>query len=239
MKTKHFLLITLLLLFNKTIFAAETEIRIPLAFTAHFELYKNGLHVADTKYQLSKKDNNFLFRSVTKLTGLLSLFSDDKITEESTFEVSDKKFNLIKYQFIQSGGTQLTINSTVDVKKKNISTVINNDNPHISKFTQQPWDKLSVLLALMTSVKDQKETISFKVLDKSEIKNYDFTYAGTKEIELEEDEWKQTVLWARQGDTKKTIFFLDPNAYYIPIKIEQFKNNKLTATLLLSELTWN
>ena len=239
MKIKFFIFITLLLLVTKANLAAENKISIPPLFTAHFELYKNGLHVADTTYQLSKKDNIFFFRSTINVTGLLSLFSDDKIIEKSSFKITDNEFNLINYQFIQSGKTQLSIHSTVDTKQKAISTTINNEAPLLKRFIKQPWDKLSILLALMTSVKDQKETVSFNVLDRNDIKPYDFTYAGSQEIELGEDEWKLAVLWKRQDDTKETIFFLDPEAYFIPLKIEQFKNHTLNATLLLSGLTWN
>ena len=237
MKLIAFFLASLLL----SSFAQATDLRtgIPASFVAQFELYKSGLPVANTTYQLSGKDNHYSFQATTRLKGLLSLFSDKQIIETSVFQLSSSEYYPLSYQFQQTGDKAKSIKSTINSEDKTISTIINNQPPININFKQPPWDKLSILLALMTSANGHDDKLAFEVLDRGKIKNYDFIYAGIEEIELEEDEWKKTVLWKRQDNNKKTLFFLDPGRRYIPIKIEQFKNQELTATLWLKELIWN
>ena len=237
MKAIQYLLIALMLTSPATQ-ATDLKPEIPALFTAHFELYKSGIPVANTTYQLSKKDN-YYFQSTTKLKGLFSLFSDEEITEKSSFQITSTDYYPVNYSFQQTGENPLSVSSTTNLKDKTISTTINNQAPVKITFDEVPWDKLSILLALMNSAKDQDSTLSFDVLDRGQIKNYSFSYAGIEEIELEEDEWKKTVLWKRQDKNKETIFFLDPERHYIPVKIEQFKNHKLNATLWLQQLIWN
>jgi len=56
------------------------ETLFPPAFNATYEMNKSGLVVAEVKYQLNHQQQT-RFTSVTLLTGLASLFSNNKITE--------------------------------------------------------------------------------------------------------------------------------------------------------------
>ena len=210
----------------------------PPAFNATYEINKSGLVVAETKYQLSHQQQT-RFTSVTLLTGLASLFSNNKITEESVFKTTTPvTIQLQQYQFQQTGDDSQSINSVISWQQQSITTTINKETPIISSFTQTLWDKHSAFLALMTHANDQKKSLVFNTLDKGIIKPYNFKFIRTKEIELDDDEWKQAVVWQIENHKKRVIFYLDPNNHYIPLKIEEYRNSRLRATLWLTELNW-
>ncbi len=214
----------------------------PPAFDATYEMNKSGLVVAETKYQLSHQQQT-LFASVTLLTGFSSLFGNDKITEESLFKATTPAtiptaIQLQQYQFHQTGDESKSINSTVNWQQQNITTTINEQAPIISVFADTLWDKHSIFLALMTHANNQKQALVFNTLDKGLVKTYNFKFIGTKEIELDDDEWKPVAIWQIENFKKKLIFYLDLNDHFIPLKIEEYRHSRLRATLWLTELNW-
>ncbi len=230
--------IGVLLICSTAIKAEQKDNLFPADFSAVFELYKSGMAVAETEYRLHSQQQ-INFQSTTTLKGLASLFSNDKIVEESQFEITTPASVQLKhYQFKQTGDKNKNIHSVVNWHQQNIKTTIDEQPVITSSFTQIIWDKHSVLLALMSQANDQKKTLSFNTLDQGKIKQYNFSFIGTKEIELDDDEWKQTSIWQRENNSKKIIFYLDPNDHYIPLKIEEYKNQRLRATLWLKELNW-
>lgn len=224
------------LLICSTPVTAETLF--PPAFNATYEMNKSGLVVAETKYQLNHQQQT-RFTSVTLLTGLASLFSNNKITEESLFKATTPAtIQLQQYQFYQTGDESKSINSTVNWQQQNITTTINEQAPIISAFADTLWDKHSIFLALMTHANDQKPALVFNTLDKGLVKTYNFKFVGTKEIELDDDEWKPVAIWQIENPKKKLIFYLDLNDHFIPLKIEEYRHSRLRATLWLTELNW-
>jgi Protein of unknown function (DUF3108) len=218
--------------------AVNAEALFPPAFNAVFELYKKGLGIAETKYQL-RHQSQVHFTSNTHLIGFASLFSNDTVIEESVFDVTTPAAIKLKhYQFEQTGEKSKSIVSAIDWQQQKITTTINKQAAITSTFKQTLWNKHSVLLALMTHANDEKKTLVFNALDKGIVKQYSFRFIGTKEIELDDDEWKKTAVWQRENSHKKTIFYLDPTEHHIPLKIEEYRNQQLRATLWLTELNW-
>lgn len=210
----------------------------PSSFSATYELEKNGFSVAETRYTF-KKNPQISFQSSTSLIGMASLFSNERIIESSMFETTiPASVKLIHYQFEQTGKKSKTINSTVNWQHQSISTIINTQAIPDTEFSQTIWDKHSAFLALMMLANENKKVISFNALDEGKVVGYVFNFIGTKEIELYDDEWKNTSVWQRQNSNKTLTFYLDPAKQNMPLKIEEHRNQTLRATLWLKELNW-
>lgn len=237
---KHFLT-GVLFIYCAALNAENGSTPFPANFNAVFGLYKNGFMVAETKYSLLRQQNELTFTANTTLSGFASLFDDSAITETSRFDTSSADVvKLASYQFEQTSDEKKSINSIINWQQHNITTRINQQAAIItSSFTPPIWDKHSVFLALMTQAHNSKGALLFNALDEGIIKQYRFTFIGTKEIELGIDEWKKTVLWQTESGYKTIIFYLDPNNHYVPLKIEQYKKRKLRVTLWLKELIWH
>lgn len=211
---------------------------IPKNFLAQFTLYKRGFPVAETTYQFTRDKNSAAFKHVSLPSGLTSLFSNNKVEEKSTLNASENTLKAKTYQFTQTGDKNISIDSRFDWKKKTISTSHNQQPATEISFEHYIWDKSSTLLALISLAHNQRKSIFLHSFDGIKIKKYKLEYAGQREIELDDDEWIVSDIWKRKDGKKQVIFYLDPNSSYFPVKIEQYKNNKLDATLLLKELKW-
>lgn len=230
---KHFFIGVLFICYS----AVNAETLLPPAFNATFDFQKSGLTVAQIQYNLTHKQQS-LFKTHTTLSGLASIFSNDEITEESLFNLTPASLQLIHYQLKQTGKENKNINSVINWQQKNITTTINRQVAINNTFTNTLWDKNSVLLALMVHAGNKYKSLTFTTLDEDSIKEFKFDYIGTKDIELDNDEWKTTSIWQRKNNNKKVIFYLDPKDHYIPLKIEEYRNQRLRATLWLTELNW-
>ena len=232
------LLSGVLLICSTTLKAERAEVSFPTDFKASFELYKRGVLVAETEYQLQRKQQ-IVFQSNTSLKGFVALFKEDNITEQSLYSLATPvSAQLNSYQFKQSGDKNKSISSIVNWQQQNITTTIDKQAVITSALKQPIWDKHSIFLALMSRLDAETKRLTFNILDKGKISKYDFNFTGTKEIEMDEDEWIKTSVWQRESKNRKTIFYLDPANRYIPVKIEQYKNQQTQATLWLKELNW-
>jgi len=236
---KKTLLILLGLLFTHPLLQASPVIQhIPKNFVAQFSLYKSGFPIAETEYRFTRDKNNASFQHVSLPSGFTSLFSDNKVEEKSTLNTSENTLKVKTYQFTQTGDKNISISSRFNWNNKTISTINNQQPATETRFEHYVWDKLSTLLALMSYAHDQSTSIFLHSFDGVKIKKYELKYAGKREIELDDDEWIVSDIWKRKDGKKQVIFYLDPDKNYFPVKIEQYKNQKLRATLLLKQLKW-
>jgi len=228
-----------LLFINPNLQASPATQQIPKDFTAQFALYKNGFPIAETEYRLTREKNNVTFLHVSLPSGLSSFFSKDRVEELSTLELSDKLLKVKKYQLTQTGDKNINIKSVFNWENHTISTSHGTNAVIKSHFNNYIWDKSSTLLALIAYAHDTSKSILLQSFDGSEVTNYELKYAGQREIELDDDEWVNTDIWKRDDGKKQVVFYLDPNSNYFPVRIEQYKRQKLRATLLLKELKWH
>lgn len=215
-----------------------TAADLPPAFSASYELQKNGLPVAETNYTFSKTQPSAVFKSDTRLTGMASWFSNEQVTETSQLVLQANSIQVRHYQYLQTGNDNLSINSLFDPASQKINTTINQQPPVITDYHPPVWDKLSMLIALMSSAARLDKKLQLQTLDKGLIKKYQLIQKGYQEIEIDEDQWIKAQVWQRQHKNKKTVFYLDPSAHFLPLKIEQYKRDKRRATLLLKEIQW-
>jgi len=213
--------------------------QLPPAFNASYDLLKKGLPIAETQYQFSKNSTSALFNSNTQLTGMAAWFSDEQLSESSQFEFSNNQVRVVSYQYHQTGKKALSINSIFNKDKENIVTRINQQTAINTDYQTPVWDKLSMLIVLMASANHENKSLQFNAIDNGEIKSYQLSKTGVKEIELDEDNWIKTIRWQRINKNRKTVFYLDPKQHFLPVKIEQYKRDKRRATLLLKEIQWH
>jgi len=230
------LFIGVLLICSTAIKAGEAQTLPAKNFNAVFELYKSGLLVAESQY-IFRQQQQPNFKSSSHLKGFVSLFNESEIAEQSFFDTSKNHIRLTQYQYKQTGDNNKQISSLVDWKRQRITTIRNDQKEIITPFKNTIWDKHSLLLALMSNAQKNDKELNLQVLDKGIVKLYKFIYTGSKEIELDEDEWVVTSVWQRQTGNRKTVFYLDPKNHFIPLKIEQHKNQQ-QATLWLKEINW-
>lgn len=216
------------------------SLQLPPPYHASYQLLKNGIPVANADFVLKYDEQRIHFSSVSKVSGLAAMFRKDEIHESSVLDRQHNPPRLIEYQYRHTGGKKKrAVSIRIDWQSKTAQT-INDGKSTNTPVTEPLWDRFSIQLPIMHAAGRSHDKQQFKVIDKNQLKVFTVEYLGHEKIETNLDQWIETDQWQSQAEssTRKTVFWLAPNQHYLPIKIEQYKNGDLNATLLLSNVQW-
>lgn len=210
-------------------------------YKAEYIVEKYDSAVARAKYRLDFIDGHYIYNMQTKLTGFLSLFRNDTLTEKSLL---DNSLRLQEYTYDQKSEdknryTRFDINWRMDNNSINgIANVTNAGKHYTLPLHQLTWDPLSVQLKLMSDIDSSKETYTYQVINRGQLKSYTFEVIGNDQIEVDEDIYETIALQRRHGK-KLTRFWLGKDYQYIPVRIDSYKNGKLETSIILDSFDIN
>lgn len=193
----------------------------PAQFDADYALYIKGVKVADMQRTLTHlHDGKYRFRSYTHATGLISLFRDEHVVEQSTWEFDSGTLKPLRYLYARTGGSKerrVTVN--FDWAKNLITNTVNGDS---WKMPTQPlvMDKLLYQFAIMYDLEAGKHSLSYTIADGGKIKTYKFESRGQEKIDTplgKLDTLK--VVRYRRNSTRETTLWCAIRFKYLPVKV--------------------
>lgn len=218
----------------------------PPDYTATYHVDKFGTTVGLSTITLKQAENEVHYSQNVELVGFVSWFKKDRVSENSWLTKNENNIYLLKkYQYIHTHSKKnrdslieadWTINKnnqlagTIigDVRGKNIALQTN----------ERVWDTLSFQLALMSDVSNKTNNYHYNVISRGIIKKYSFTQTGEEVLEINDREYR-TVILERHGGKKSTKIWLSTELHYVPILIENYKDDELDSTLTLDTITFN
>lgn len=214
------------------VFAEQT---LPSSFTAEFLLYTKGVKVARMHREYINGDNGrYLYRSQTEAVGLISLFRNDQILEETNWILDGSNIIPIHYSY-----------SHTQTKKERLVT-IDFDWEH-GKITNdingEAWDmpvksgtldKLLYQLAIMRDLKRGNFPISYTIADGGKIKTYDFELLGEEILETPLGDMHTIKLFRHKPNSKRqTTLWCASGLEYLPVKVENIeKDGRKTVAII-------
>jgi len=212
---------------------------LPNAFEAEFSLYTKGAKVAKMKRSLSLLENGqFLYRSETYITGLLSLFKKDHIIEQSTWYLHEKQIRPLLYSYEHTGGKKdRNVIIHFDWSSKQITNSINGAS--WSMQTQPDiMDKLLYQLAIMHDLKVGKEQLAYTIADGGKIKIYNFTMLGEEIIKTPIGNLHTLKLERQRPDSRrKTTLWCAQELKFLPVKVENIETDGRKTTAIINSLS--
>lgn len=206
-------------------------------FEADYVLRSKGLEVAHIKRsveRLSNGDYRYLSRSET--VGVVSLFRDDKIIEESRWKNTAAGFQPVHYRYDHSGRKKnRQVNIGFDWDDNTVQMQVN-DNSWQTELEPRTLDKLLYQLAIMRDLSAGHDSINYKVADGGRIKDYAFEILGEETIETPYGTFNTVKVERHRDDTEReTIFWCATELGYLPIKIVHIEPDGLQTTTLLTD----
>jgi len=99
-------------------------------------------------------------------------------------------------------------------------------------------DTLSVQIALIHELLAGRMPTRFVLLDKDEIKDYDYTAEGQERVASALGEHDTIKYRSRRPDSdRSTLFWCAPDLGYLPVKVERRKGSKVEWSMTLTTLT--
>lgn len=205
-------------------------------FSYTYALSKNDFTVAHVKRTLRVSVNRFNFSSYAYPVGFASLFVSDTINEQSIFTLQNNQLRSQSYSLVKKADKiKEQFHLDFDWVKK-IITDSRLSTPF--KLTENSYDPLSFQLALARSVKNQKNELSFTLVDNRHIKTYQLESLGSEQLETDAGNFT-TAKYAYFDTVKKrkVIIWCAVELEYLPVQIRRIDDDGDYGTLKLISLT--
>jgi len=211
-------------------------------FEVEYEVGNNHINAGSALLQLEKSGSNWIYSLKTKPTGVFKLTGKGNIQEISEFTVSSSTDSLElkpqRYTYRQDKETRRSVDAWFDWSKNQLT--FKRRGEETSESINGPLvDRLSVTLTVIDALQRQGfEQTRLNVFDNGRVKTMLFTNEGVESVEtrMGKLETIRVRSAAVGGGTRHTTTWFAPQLGYVPVKIEQFKREKLVARLTLSTL---
>jgi hypothetical protein len=219
--------------------AADNSMTLPVPYSAKYSLVKTGMALAQATYTLARTDRGWEFRAHAKPTRMMSLMVSDAIDEYSLLEIDDGRVKPIEYQFAQKkddGKTVKFLQVQYDWQNRT-ATVNNGSDSRQLAITADTQDPLSVQLALMQQMKTGCRKALYDVIDELELEKRRFECTATESLSTDLGDHQALRVSYRKGK-RETVTWLAPELNYIPVRIQQFKNNDLNSEMRITAVNF-
>ena len=218
----------------------------PPEFTAnyHLEMYKTSL--AKATYELRHTDNGLYMTQTTRPTGLVALFVKDRIDVRSDLSLHNGRLGLDRYSYVHSG-TDENNNISLSIDRRTDDTdgpglrVSGTDSgdPVDIKTEREFWDPLSIQLPLMMQAGNFGAPHDISAYMSGEIRTYLFNHPGDEKVKIDRKVYDCVQVVGQETDRdRKMIIWLARDLHYLPVKIQQWKDGKVSSTLLLDSASF-
>ncbi len=194
----------------------------PEEFTAWYKASK-GMFSGETIVSIkADKDNRYTYESITKVTGMMSIFGGE-IREKSVWEYTNGKIRPLRYSYNRSSGS----------KKRNAELTFDwNKNIVTNSIDSQPWkmtikpdtlDKLVYQLVMMNDLQQgKKKELNYSIADGGKLKDYKILIMGEEKIETKLGELN-TIKVVRIRGKRTTTMWCAKKLGYLPVRIHHKK----------------
>ncbi len=208
----------------------------PPDFHAMYSLYLKGAKVAKIERRFSRSgDGAYHYRSETRTTGLISLFRDDRIVEESRGRISDDRIRPTHYKYTRTGSDKAReVSIRFNWKKNQVTNLINGD---AWKMDVQPGilDKLLYQFVIMRDLKAGRLPLTYTIADGGKIKTYHFESLGRETIDTPLGRMETLKLSRHKTNSKREmILWCAPDLHYLPVKVEDIEEDGNSVAIISS-----
>lgn len=205
-------------------------------FTAYYKVVKGGITVGETKRSVKPiNGDTFEFRSETSPRGIFKWLSDAYVLEHSVWQRENNEFKPLEYNYKNNSDEKIReVKLLFDWDKKRVTNIINGDPWHMA-LAPGLQDKLLFQLKMMQDLKDGHEQLKYSVADGGKIKEYIIEKVGNEIMKISLGQFN-TVKLRRITSTKTTIWWCAEQLHYLPIKIQQKKQDGSRVVAVLYKL---
>jgi hypothetical protein len=210
----------------------------PQPFRVTFDVEWHGMAAGTSVLEL-KRDSatEFTYKSTNNARGFFRLAIPDTITQTSHFSIVNGA--VVPRTYVGDDGSSDTdkdVSLNFDWTAHKV-TGTSEDKPVDAPLVPGVQDSLSVQVALMCALAAGHAPKSFSLIDKDEIKDYQYTREGEATLDTPLGKL-ETVIYRSQkaGASRATRLWIAPSLGFLPVRAEQSKRDKRELRLTISKL---
>ena len=231
------LLRQLVVTFGCLLLATAVTAQAPLLtpFEAKYKVRIKGLS-GKMSMALRTSDEGFVAASTIKPRGIASVFARGRLDETSHFRVNDERVVPLDYQMrdtIARNDKSATMQFDWEA---GTAAGENEDGPFEHPIDMATYDRASIQYALMLDLLNGRSATHYTMLDGDRRKALNITHLGDSVVDTPHGKFTvRGVQHQTDGSSRKTILYCAPALGFLPVRIEQYKNDKLQIQADLSE----
>jgi hypothetical protein len=184
-----------------------------------------------------QSDNAYTYTSRNTARGFFRLAVPDTVTQTSHFTIEGGK--VVPATYVGDDGSSDTdrdVSLKFDWSAKHVTGTAEN-RPVDQPLEPGVQDSLSVQIALMCELAQGRSPASFQLIDKDEVKEYQYTREGEAKLDTSIGKL-DTVIYKsqRKGSSRYTRLWIAPSLGYLPVRAEQAKRDRRELQLLIRAL---
>jgi Protein of unknown function (DUF3108) len=200
----------------------------PQPFKVTFTVEWHGMTAGTSVLELTRKGAaEWTYKSTNNARGFFRIAIPDTITQVSNFKVENG--TIVPTSYVGDDGSSDTskdVSLKFDWDAHKVTGTAEN-KPVDQPLTSGVQDSLSVQVALMCALAAGNTPTSFRLIDKDEVKEYQYTREGDAKLDTAVGKL-DTVVYRSQksGSNRYTRLWIAPSLGYLPVRAEQAKRDK-------------
>jgi hypothetical protein len=219
--------------------ASQPAIDVPQPFVAVYAIEWRGMGAGTSTIELTKTGPGaFRYQSRNHARGIFKIALPGTIMQTSDLTVAGEEVRPLVFTADDgSSSTERDVNLKFDWNAKRVTGTAEN-KPVDLPLEPGVHDPGSVQIALMRELAAGRSPTSFMMIDKDEVKEYEYKREGEESIDTALGK-VDTVIYTSQrtGSTRMTRLWLAPSLGYVPVRGEQMRKGKREFTLQIRMLT--
>ena len=188
---------------------------------------------------LSRLDNGeYIYRSETNSTGLVSIFYKLHILEKSHWRLQNQKIQPLEYSYHRIKKKKKSHKETTfDWGNHQVNSIVNGKK---STLELKPGmsDKLLYQLDIMHNLEIGHHPASYTVVDGIKIKTYNFEYLEEEFLETPIGKLNTVkIIRQKPGEKENLVLWCASELHFLPIKVETTDDEGSMTTAMITKLT--
>ena len=201
---------------------------------ANYEVNVRGIK-GNLDTTLNTKENVYVAKNELNASGIASIFLRGNVEESSTFSILNSDFLPVSFSSFDTMSKEEKSISIRFEKNKNLISSIFNGEKKILPYDQNTFDRLSLKYALMLDLSNQNLLPQYKVFEGENTKIISVEIIESKILNVPYGEFKVIGIKNHEkGSSKRSILWCAEELDYLPVVIEQYRNEKLWMQAKLS-----
>jgi hypothetical protein len=207
-------------------------------YTASYSVEWRGMGAGTSTVELAQLEGDrWSYTSRNLARGLFKLALPHPVTQSSIFRIRDGKVTPLTYR-VDDGSKATTRDIALDFdwSAGRVRGTAEDENVD-AEIPAGAQDALTAQIVLMRELLAGREPGNLRLIDKDEVKVYDYVREGTERLTTPVGD-VETVIFrsSREGSTRVTRLWLAPSLGYIPVRAQQKRGDRTEFTMTLRTL---
>jgi hypothetical protein len=208
-------------------------------YQAYYGVEYKGRRLGESLHSLARgaESDHYRFESVTTARGLARLVRPRPIVEQSWFEQNGSSLRPLEFHITdgtRKGDDNIAISFDWEERKARIETA---DGRRELPLEPGIHDRVTLQLALMAELEGDLRPGPHALIDDASVKTYRYEIDGEETLETLNGTYETIrVTQRREGSSRHTIIWAAPSLRYLPVRIEQRRNDETLMTLVLESV---